>query len=387
MRDLAEDIVAFIESGIQPVSIGDVTTRFDPGISTQRWNRPKILAGGLVGLVAIAAALVVALVVLPVGTPGGPASAAAAELDMLSVQATNSEPTTLSQGQYYYTDIATATQSGIFGTQGTPAVRYYFDGNQQTWIDEHGAGRMVVTSDPTPQFYTQADRAAWEAQGSPSLAPPGTLTQILRVKPFPGSGTAEAPLYRVSHLPTGPGALAQVLAAGKVKDLGVINPQCTNQDCLVFAEAGGLLQGPDIGATPALRSALFKVLANVPGVKDLGTVADHTGQTGTGFMYTERIPAQQVTTSCVKSGAPSATTPSVVTTVPAITITDEIIVDSQTTAVLGTEQRTTPDLIPSVPHTCTATGIAAAAASPRYVTPQWTSLIQEGIVSSDTGLG
>jgi hypothetical protein len=51
----------------------------------------------------------------------------------------------------------------------------------------------------------------------------------------------------------------------------------------VFGSAADLLAQPEVGVTPAFRSALYRVMANVPGVQLLGNVTDHSGQSGTGI--------------------------------------------------------------------------------------------------------
>lgn len=51
---------------------------------------------------------------------------------------------------------------------------------------------------------------------------------------------------------------------------------------IVFQEALGLLGTPATGTTPALRSALFKVMANLKGVTVLGQQTDRRGRIGTG---------------------------------------------------------------------------------------------------------
>jgi hypothetical protein len=47
-----------------------------------------------------------------------------------------------------------------------------------------------------------------------------------------------------------------------------------------FAAAVQLLSEPDIGATPALRSALYKALASLPGVTVIDSVTDSNGRSG-----------------------------------------------------------------------------------------------------------
>jgi hypothetical protein len=154
-------------------------------------------------------------------------------------------------------------------------------------------------------------------------------------------------------------------------------------DCIVVASAVALLQGPDIGATPALRSALFEVLSHVRGVTDLGTVTDKDGQSGIGLSFLEEIPAHTLTIHCA-SGTTDASMklgPSVSALMPASSITYEFVVDPQTTAVVGTQEVATPDMQPPLPNAC---GGGPQPQKDVFVAPQWSGVLSEGTVASET---
>jgi hypothetical protein len=243
---------------------------------------------------------------------------------------------------------------------------------------------MVVTTDPTPQFFTKAGKAAWEAAGSPPAAvPPNQLSQVVTVTPTWAGGLAATQLFQVADLPTDPAALRQVLAAGRYEPQLESGPQCQAMDCVVVASAVALLQGPDIGATPALRSALFELLSHVTGVTDLGTVTDKDGQSGIGLSFLEEIPAHTLTIHC-----PPGTTdanmdlgPSITASVPSSSITYEFIVDPQTTAVVGTQEVATPNMQPPPPNACPG---GPQSQNHVFVAPQWSGVLSEGIVGSET---
>jgi hypothetical protein len=78
-------------------------------------------------------------------------------------------------------------------------------------------------------------------------------------------------------LPTDPSALTAVIADGEQGSNVNLIPAGPNA---TFERAATLLVDPTTGMTPALASALFRVLANQPGVQLLGTVTDHEGQSG-----------------------------------------------------------------------------------------------------------
>lgn len=378
MPELADEIRAFIESGLRPVTINDVAPRTATTLRSPRRPRTTVLVGGLVGVVAVAAALVLALVVLPSGTPGAPTSAAAAELNRLSTQAA-SATTVLEPGQYAYTDIEIQTVV-LNGS----SVHAYLSGTEQTWINAAGTGRMVITTDPTLQFYTPADRAAWEAAGSPPLVDPAqTAPQIYTVSPTMTPNTVQAPLYRVAGFSTDPTTLAHDLASGAAHVQDFSNPGCSTRDCLVFAKAADLLQGPSIGMTPALRGALFKVLADVPGTTALGTVMNRAGRAGVGFRYVEKIPSERLKTICgAPSGTSATTKSSTVSATPPYTITFDVVVDSNTTSVVGTAQHTTPNVLPMTSSPCSSRPTATQG----FDAPSWTSLLAEGVSSSTTAI-
>jgi len=382
MPELTDEIRSFIESGIRPVTLTDIRAHTVGNRLPVPRPRSKVLVGGLVGAAAIVVLLVLSLVVLPSGTPGGSTSAAAAGLKRLSDQAVSST-TTLSPGQYAYTSLQIQSVVLAGSTPQGTTVHAYLSGTQQTWVNAAGTGRMVITTDPTLHFFSAADRSAWLAAGSPSLADPNqTAPQIYTVSPTLNPATVQAPLYQVGGLSTNPATLERDLASGAVQVENFSNPGCRTQNCLVFAKAAALLQGPSVGMTPTLRSALFKVLAGVPGTDALGIVTNRAGQSGVGFRYVDKIPAQQLTTICdnASSGSSSSTRSSSMSTIPPETTTLEMIVDPKTTTVIGTIRDTTPNSFPTTSGPCSV----RSARTMGFAAPRWTSLLAEGSASSDT---
>jgi hypothetical protein len=241
---------------------------------------------------------------------------------------------------------------------------------------------------------------------------PGTSTEV----------NGPLPLYDVSTLPTDPATLAQVLdnenpgrttlgtlPAG-IKQLDYVS-QCSTASCAFFERTVALLQGPDVGDTPALRQALFEVLATVPGVKSLGTITDRAGQSGLGLQLEESYPAGTLTIRCARgangldatgpltdtpsgpsggagagSGARSGTgstsaTWHVTWHHGASTTAFTIVVDPQTTSVLGAEEDFTPVTRPAPPDTCSS---APQTGRTEVMTPTWNMEVDSGIVGSDT---
>lgn len=80
-----------------------------------------------------------------------------------------------------------------------------------------------------------------------------------------------------SRWPTTPSAVADKLASG-------INGPADPAPVEMFSRASDTLRAT--GAPPAVRAALYRVLAELPGVELLGTTSDHEGRPGTGVAIT-----------------------------------------------------------------------------------------------------
>ncbi|MHB1584868.1 MAG: hypothetical protein ACYCU7_01945 [Acidimicrobiales bacterium] len=389
----------------------------------------------LLAAVPVSIAVVLVVMLLP-GTPARIPSAAAATFNRLSLTATT-VPTTLGPGQYYYTEVERPTYEIAVGTSPGHSFNEYLDGTVQTWVAANGSGRVVTTTDPTPRFFTAADRAAWVAAGRPPAAVlPNQLTTVQQFGPNSGSEVnGPIPLYDVAGLPTDPTLLAHVLSNGEKpgntlaslpKGISSLNDisQCATEACALFERAVALLQGPDIGATAAFRAALYQVLASVPGVKLLGPTTDSGGQSGIGAAYVEHQPPRTTTMTCnVASQRPSpapslapagdhyvvgpasgiVVTPAGATTeptsanagsaktltfsVPASTTTFTVVIDPRSATVLSSEQRVSPLMFPNLPN-CAPGGGWAVRTTPleHEVPPNWSVVLRQGIVDSDAAV-
>jgi hypothetical protein len=380
MPDLSEDIRTLVDCGIRAVSVDEARGRsHEPvgGLPTRR--RTRFVVGG--AALAVAAA-VLALVLIPSGAPGGPSSAAAStELRLLASQA-NDIPA-LKPGQYLYSEIEAPTE--YFAEALSPGVNVngYLSGVVRTWINSGGYGRVVVITNRTAHLDTKADQRTWKKAGSPPIpGPPQGLRQEATVTPT-GSGEpppAPTPVLHVGGLPTNPASLRRVLESNRFLFQVPTESQCADADCRVVSTAAALLQGPDIGATPALRSALYEVLSRVPGVKEVGTIQNRAGRSGIGLSYVERIPARTLHLHCANGTASYVNAGgSIPFRMPASKIIDTFVVDTQTTAVIGTEQVPTPPVQVEPFDSC------SSSQQPRhaYLAPRWSSVLKEGTVSSD----
>jgi hypothetical protein len=379
----SHDIVTLLEGGIRPVS-ADEARSVAAQASSPRHGRCR-RARVVVPIAVLAAAAVLAFLLVPSATPGGPGLAAAAELHQLAVRAANVNVASLAPGQYIYSDIERPTaQNGVAFTPGGPSVSEYLYGHQQTWVNAQGYGRMVVTTDPTPHFFSKTDEQAWKAAGSPpALLLPNEQSQVVTVTPTGAGPLAATPLFQAANLPTDPTALEKVLAAGQFKEYLAFTTPCQSTDCTVVESATALLEGPDVGATSSLRSALFDILSHVSGVTNLGPVTNVHGASGIGLSYVQHFAAHQGTSVCAAGTTPENPTssPSLPYDVPAHTVTYTFVVDPLTTAVTGTEEVTSPDVQTTPPDPCPGATMSSHEA---FVAPKWTSVQSEGVVASET---
>ncbi len=227
----------------------------------------------LVAVVAIVATAVAVIVpvLLPGDAPGGATSVqAAAALHRFALTAkTQRAEAAPTIGQFYYTEVrSSGTMLYIPGGHFSP-FEVTYQSSQQTWLGPDGSSR-TRTSASRVTLPSPADRAAWEAAGSPEvadLAPPvGDQTSA------PGGDFLD-----LSQLPTDPGKLKAALEERKI----VGGP---DGDWETLAIIGQMLQ--ETYASPSLRAALFNVAAALPGIEYIGKTTDASGRPGVAVAYT-----------------------------------------------------------------------------------------------------
>lgn len=164
---------------------------------------------------------------------------------------------------------------------------------REEWQNDDFAGGLQEALDGTGAFGTTSEQQAWQAAGSPSLqlcAYP-VLSQLNTFDESAKNGEV------IVSLPTDPAKLGALIAAGRVNDIGQLLPasgQCPSKAgdakevyppgavCPVSAQfdiAENLLVAPQ---GPALLGpALYQLLAQLPGVENVGTLTDALGRSGT----------------------------------------------------------------------------------------------------------
>jgi hypothetical protein len=228
------------------------------------WRRVSVGA-------TIAAAVTLAVVlpmVLPGGGPGGAEPAAAAALRRVAAVAAASQPGgTPAAGEYVYTKSRSVYLSG-FNEPDTdhPGGWALVPFEREVWIGPDGSGRIVETSGP-PTFFSEQDRQAWIAAGSPDLG--DNIDEAY--------GPGKLHFLDLSNLSADPSELLGMIEAQKIEG----GPP---GDWESFTIVGDLLR--ETYAPPAVRSALYQAAAQIPGVEYVGRVTDAAGRPGLAVAYT-----------------------------------------------------------------------------------------------------
>jgi hypothetical protein len=261
-------LIPFNHKGVAPnddqVSVLSLRT---VGIRSIRMRRRILLA-------AVAACLVAAAVIVPLSAKHE-APAAAAMLDEAAQGA--SEHGVLTPGpnqalQDSYKVSVRATENNPVGTQSSVAT---FQGIVQEWTLSDGTGQEEVTYG-APMFPSAANAQAWVyGHGIPLTGSIPYTTQGPVVSMGPAIGA-----FDVSGLPADPAELASALGGIST---GVSGLDGIRGPDVVFHRVALLLSTPLLGSSAAFESALYHVLAGLPGVESLGAMADHSGRSGQGF--------------------------------------------------------------------------------------------------------
>jgi hypothetical protein len=332
--DFIEELLRAIDPAVSDVATA-AQSRDDEiwlaiaGTLTQETPRHTRHTRRYLGVSALGAS-VVALAMLLVSVFSAPTSAVAGTL--MAAAAVDSRAAalpTLAAGQYYYQTSQVSLMCSFAGTNPAPdesLLTYIANGTMQSWTGADGSGKVVITPSAVgadgSHFATSADQARWVALGRPFIPcalgdtsnqfagnPANTNRQgtfggyATTVSGFGGFGLALASSSQTSllnattsinNLPASVAALSSLLAAGQINADGSVSstPQvcpvldgtsttgigCTPSEELSVIEQ--LLQLPD--ASAKLGSVFYKVLANLPNARLVGSVATANGNIGTG---------------------------------------------------------------------------------------------------------
>jgi hypothetical protein len=145
-------------------------------------------------------------------------------------------------------------------------------------VVQRGSNGVTESRVISVRFPTAADRRLWERLGRPSFTPPhGLNSGLTAIGPLGGGhyllGNLELTRQQLLATSTNPRILyARLYAAG-------------GSPAEVFTGIGDTLRSRP--ATAALRAALYRALALVPGVRWVGSVTDSFGRRGkaVGFVH------------------------------------------------------------------------------------------------------
>jgi hypothetical protein len=253
-----------------------------------RSSHPRWLPYGLLGfgriraigaLAALGLVAVLASGLLPVGPRPDPAAAAALNhaADIAAAQ-----PATTGDG-YRHTKSEGAYLSCSGGSPDHPnGYCALVPVNREIWIKADGSGR-IVESRSEPIWFGPADRAAWQAEGSPDLRGQPSDTRFGPTPPgvdpwVPQAGLGSLYYQNVDALPTDVGALRHMIDERAAANGGGAT------DYERFTIVGDLLR--ETVAAPKVRAALYRVAAGLNGVELVGSMTDRAGRAGTAVSMT-----------------------------------------------------------------------------------------------------
>jgi hypothetical protein len=286
MLDLSEEIREYVQTVCPPVTLPEV--RAIAGASDSEDPTPMRSRRMLVLVAAcLLVTVLVAAVLIQIAPGGAPSTSAAATLAHAArVAASQPAGSVPGPNQYLYYEVTGAVLSDgptAIGGKEFPVVSVQ---RTQTWVAPDGSGRQRIATTKA-SLLLPSQQKAWQAAGSPG-ADAGfrnsdtTLpdSSAGRFGP-PGGPFVLGPCntWRLSypdtaHFPNQPAALERAIK----KYYGVTGGFAT-----VFALAGDGLQ---VGASPALRAALFKLVEGLPGVSAMGQTRDESGRPGIGVSMT-----------------------------------------------------------------------------------------------------
>lgn len=245
----------------------------------------------------------IAVFALPGGAAVGGSAGSGREI-LLTAARTAAKAAAQPAPERYYVTPGTV---GNFVQVGPPGNRYLVLEvvNRQYWAATNPRDGSPDMSQPVDvQAASPADEAAWKRDGSPRVwqdvgqetgladpvgpssawlhplsASPGKLTAMdagYGLQPFL-IGNQAFSLQQLQALPADPAKLKTLLLTGLTGYEGV------DAATYLFQTVPAVLEMP---VTPAARSALYTLLASLPGVRSMGTVTDVAGRQGVAVAYT-----------------------------------------------------------------------------------------------------
>ena len=300
-----------------PVGSTSGRTAWNRSLARKPALRWSLMGTGLLGAAAAVALVAPAIVSAPTdGRPGAGALPATTEStpgaattvtarDILLAAATKAEQAPAETGKYWH--VKTLNVFGPYRV-GTESDTYWVlrQSVEESWDasdakDASWTGRRDIGARPR----AEADENAWRAAGSPTkwtLDSDGAKV-VLSTQPSAGelSKDTESPRYledigqlsleQVRHLPEDQKALRDWVTSQIHKQMGYA-PGSADGDQLLFGFLSRMLL--DTPAEPKVRAAAFRILADIPAVKSLGTVKDDSGRSGQGVEFSNGVKTERL---------------------------------------------------------------------------------------------
>jgi hypothetical protein len=230
-----------------------------------RLRPQRRLALALPLALAVAAALYAGL-----GVGNEPPASAARQLQHAARLVSSTPAPVIGPGQYWYVKGVGAFVNGAGTADGTFTALQ--TSSHEIWIASDASGRIVRT-DGAPQFFSDAERARWEAAGKPGFGPAHGIDESEPAGEI-AWGWESLGVHSAAQIPTDPAALGQLVAQHAT---GTKNPLAWEEfelisDVLRFAPLSG-----------AQTAAFYQVLATLPGIELVGPAKDALGRPGTAF--------------------------------------------------------------------------------------------------------
>ena len=255
-----------------------------PRLPRARRRRTVVFAGAVA---AVAAAAVLVAVLLPSVGQKSPV-AAAAQLRLIADNASDQSVPQLASNEWLETqqNVSYSIQITELNAMPVSNVTASIPGTVTQWSNNFGQSCWTTVIDAAT-FASPANKAAWERVGlpdTPANANDGTCMGLTGANVANGQGGG---VVNVANLPTDPTTLAHELQTGTTGiyeiDAGSGPPSDPSAG---LARAALLLLGPTTGSSPSLTAEIYRALALMTHITQLGEVTTHSGQSGLGFAST-----------------------------------------------------------------------------------------------------
>jgi hypothetical protein len=280
-------------------------------------GRRRMCFGAGLGLAAASMAVAAVATVVPgvIGRTGEPDVSRLPARGMLLAAAKQSAKADAGSGRYWHTRVQGESLDQV-GAKKDPYVIVVHQVRDRWFAANPRAASWFIEHDGAVRPRGQVDENAWRRAGSPHrwhLNKQGVTTVPIEgddlitdsqgasaVSEGRGDGRVVqlgdwlATVRDVQRLPTDPGRLRALLIARSQGSADFSDPTVPDAaDALVFqVGARLLLEAP---ATPKVRAATYRMLADLPEVRSLGRVRDPLGRAGVGVAMIERPTTGELT--------------------------------------------------------------------------------------------